>query len=80
MNYSGYNGQPGGGWNMGSSGDAMFDYIRNQAMAGAGARIGGARLAVGALIIISAAVAVTLLRRHGPGVTELESDNETVEP
>ncbi len=30
---------------MGSSGDAMFDYIRNQAMAGAGARIGGARLA-----------------------------------
>lgn len=42
--------------------------------------IGGARLAVGALIIISAAVAVTLLRRHGAGVTELESDSETVEP
>lgn len=67
-----------------NSGDSssVVDWTRNMqsSLQNWAEGIGGGRLAVGALIIISAAVAVTLLRRHDADVTELESDGETVEP
>ncbi|MBS1838086.1 MAG: cytochrome c biogenesis protein CcdA [Actinobacteria bacterium] len=42
--------------------------------------IGGARLALAASIVISAAIAVTVLRRHGTHDTGLDADGDAVEP